>query len=93
MSPTDIEDARAVLAELRAEREAAERALEALKAAKPARIDPITPRRAEIHAALERPREPKGVLDGYDEETRQKLVYFAAGAVGLLLLILLLLVL
>jgi outer membrane protein TolC len=85
---TDVDEARAVLEELRRERQAAERALEALRTAKPA-----TPRRAELHRALERPREPKGVLDGYDPETTQKLVYAIAGGLALLLLIVVVLVL
>jgi hypothetical protein len=89
----DIDDARAVLEELRAEREAAERTLEALKAARAKGMEPITPRRAEIHRTLERPREPKGVLEGYDDETRQKVAYAVAGALGFLLLVLLLLAL
>jgi hypothetical protein len=88
----ELEQTKALLAELRKEREAAERALEALSAARRAGA-PATPRRAEIHRALERPREPKGVLEGYDPETTQKLVYAAAAAIGVLFLIVVLLVL
>ena len=49
------------------------------------------PRRADIHRALERPREPKGVLEGYDPQTAQKLVYAGAGGIAVFFLIALLL--
>ena len=89
---TELEQTKALLAELRKEREAAERALAALEEAR-GTTAPVTPRRADIHRALERPREPKGVLEGYDEETTQKLVYAAAAGIAVFFLIVLLLVL
>jgi hypothetical protein len=89
---TELEQTKALLAELRKEREAAERALAALEEARGTSA-PVTPRRADIHRALERPREPKGVLEGYDEETTQKLVYGVAAGIALVFLIALLIVL
>jgi hypothetical protein len=89
---TELEQTKALLAELRKEREAAERALAALEQARGASA-PATPRRAEIHRALERPREPKGVLEGYDPETTQKLVYAVGAGIAVFFLIVLLLVL
>jgi hypothetical protein len=89
---TDLEQTKALLAELRKEREAAERALAALEDARGTGA-PATQRRADIPRALERPREPKGVLEGYDPETTQKLVYAVGAAIAVLFLIVLLLVL
>jgi hypothetical protein len=93
----ELDEAKALLVELRKEREAAERALAALNAARTSapvpRIEPLTPRRAEIHRALERPREPRSVLEGRDPQATQKLVYAAAAALGVFLVILLLLIL
>ena len=91
-SASELEQTKALLTALRQEREAAERALEALNAARRSGA-PVTPRRTEIHRALERPREPKGVLEGYDPETTQKLVYAGAAGIGVFFLIVLLLVL
>ena len=89
---TELEQTKSLLAELRTEREAAERALAALNEVRETPA-PVTPRRADIHRALERPREPKGVLEGYDEETTQKLVYAVAAGIAVVFLIALLLVL
>ena len=89
---TELEQTKALLAELRKEREAAERALAALEEAR-GTTAPVTPRRADIHRALERPREPKGVLEGYDPETTQKLVYAAGAGMAIVFLIVLLLIL
>jgi hypothetical protein len=91
-STTELEQTKALLAELRKEREAAERALAALSEARGA-SGAVTPRRADIHRALERPREPKGALEGYDPDTTRKLVYAGAAGIGALFLIVLLLVL
>jgi hypothetical protein len=92
-STNELEQTKALLAELRKEREAAERALAALSEARGPGLAATTPRRAELHRALERPREPKGVLEGYDPQTTQKLVYAGAAGIGVFFLIVLLLVL
>jgi hypothetical protein len=84
------------------EREAAERAAAELERAReealempvrPAPIEAATPRRAEIRAALERPREPRGPLDGYDPETMRKVAYGIAAALVVFLVLLLALML
>ena len=98
----ELEEARRTIAELRAAREEAaaevERLREALADARsapdpvpPSHLpDPSTPRRAEIRAALERPREPKGVFEGAQPEKVQTLAYAIGG--GLLLFLILLLI-
>ena len=87
----ELDETKALIAELRKEREAAERTLNALQ---DARTSPRpAARRAEIQRTLERPREPKGALEGYDPDTARKLVYAGAGGIGAFFLIALLLIL
>jgi hypothetical protein len=87
---------------LAGEREAAERAAAELDRARteapatpPAAspIEPATPRRADIRRALERPREPRGPLDGYDPDTMRKVAYGIAAALVVFLVLLLALLL
>ena len=57
------------------------------------RIAPRTPRREEIRAALQRPREPTSVLPLDEPESAQKVAYALAGAILLALIVLLIILL